>query len=143
MTPKNKSFWRGGTSAGFPFGIGFLPFSGVIMAIRTFPPLLLLLPLMGCFADQKSRLAACEKGAAQSPFRNAPGEPFKQIQACMDRAGYRFIGWNDGVVCDMGSVVKGQPSASGSDAECFEPKSWWALRIYRIEVPSKGQRATG
>ena len=104
---------------------------------------LLLLPLAGCYADQKAQLGTCENAARENPARNAPGEPFKHIQACMDQAGYRFIGWDDGVVCDMGAVVQGRTSATGSGAECFEPKNWLALRIYRIEVPSKTPRSTG
>jgi hypothetical protein len=40
----------------------------------------------------------------------------------VDQAGYRFIGWNDGVVCDMSAVVQGRTPATGSGAECFEPK---------------------
>jgi hypothetical protein len=112
------------------------------MAIRTFVILLLLLPLAGCYADQKAQLAACEKTADRSPPNDATGEPFKHIQSCMDQAGYRFIGWNDGVVCDMAAVVKGQLSATGTDAECFEPKGWLALRIYRIEIPSRRPRST-
>jgi hypothetical protein len=113
------------------------------MSARSFVTLLLLLPLAGCYADQKSQLAVCEKAADQSPSHSAPGQPFKQIQSCMDQAGYRFIGWNDGVVCDMGSVVQGVMSPMGSGAECFEPKGWLALKIYRIEVPSKGSHTTG
>lgn len=111
------------------------------MPVRTFVILLFLLPLMGCYADQKAELAACEKAADQSPSRTAPGEPFKQIQGCMDRAGYRFIGWNDGVVCDMAAVVQGKLSPAGTGAECFEPKGWLALKIYRVEVPSRKPRA--
>jgi hypothetical protein len=113
------------------------------IAIPAFMTLLLLLPLTGCYADQKTQLAACEKTADRGPPNDATGEPFKHIQSCMDGAGYRFIGWNDGVVCDMGAVVKGQTSATGTDAECFEPKGWLALRIYRIEMPSKQPRTTG
>ena len=45
--------------------------------------------------------------------------------------------------CDMGAVVGGRTPATGSGAECFEPKNWLALRIYRIEVPSKGPRSAG
>lgn len=113
------------------------------MPTRTFVTLLLLLPLAGCYADQKSQLAVCEKAAGQNPSHSAPGQPFKLIQTCMDQAGYRFIGWNDGVVCDMSAVVQGVMSPMGSGAECFEPKGWLALKIYRIEVPSKGPRTTG
>ena len=113
------------------------------MPLRTFVTLLFLLPLMGCYADQKAQLAVCEKTADRSPARGTPGQPFKQIQTCMDQAGYRFIGWNDGVVCDMSAVVQGTVSPTGSGAECFEPKGWLALKIYRIEVPSKSPRATG
>lgn len=111
------------------------------MTFRTFVVLLLLLPLAGCYADQKARLAACEKAADQHLSHAAPGEPFKQIQTCMDKAGYRFIGWNDGVVCDMAAVVQGRMSPTGSGAECFEPKGWLALKIYRVEVPPRGSRA--
>jgi len=103
---------------------------------RQFLPLLLLLPLAGCFADQKSQLAACESSAPKS----GAGQPFQSVRACMDTAGYRFIGWDDSVVCGLGAVVKGQPLADGTDALCFEPKGWLALKIYRIEVPTRKQR---
>ena len=55
--------------------------------IRYFLPLLLVLPLAGCFSDQKAQLTACESGAP----RTGAGEPFRTIQGCMDKAGYRFI----------------------------------------------------
>ena len=100
-------------------------------------PLLLLLPLAGCFSDQKTQLRACEAGAP----RTGMGQPFKAIQGCMDQAGYRFIGWDDGVVCNMSAVVKGQSRTDGTDALCFEPKGWLALKLYRIEVPSKAPRS--
>ena len=58
----------------------------------------------------------------------------------MDQAGYRFIGWDDGVVCNMTAVIRGQSQADGTDALCFEPKNWLALKLYRIEVPSKAPR---
>jgi len=108
-------------------------------SIRHFLPLLLLLPLAGCFSDQKARLSACEASAT----RTGPGQPFKSIQGCMDQAGYRFIGWDDGVVCGMGAVIKGQPQADGSDALCFEPKGWLARKLYRIEVPSRAPPRAG
>jgi hypothetical protein len=104
--------------------------------IRQLLPLLLLLPLAGCFSDQKTQLNACEVSAP----RTGAGQPFRAIQGCMDRAGYRFIGWNDGVVCGMSAVVKGQSLADGTDALCFEPKGWLALKLYRIEVPSRTPR---
>lgn len=102
-----------------------------MVRLRHFLPLLLALPLMGCFSDQKSQLAACEKAAP----RSGGGQPFQSIRGCMDRTGYRFIGWNDSVVCGLGAVVQGRPLADGTDALCFEPKGWLALKIYRIEVP--------
>jgi len=111
------------------------------MAIRALLSLLLVLALAGCYGDQKAQLAACEKVADQSASHTLPGEPFKQIQACMEKAGYRFIGWEDGVVCDMGSVVEGRMTGTG--VECFEPKNWLALKIYRLQVPSRRPRATG
>jgi hypothetical protein len=43
----------------------------------------------------------------------------------------------------MSAVVQGRTSATGSGAECFEPKGWVALKIYRIEVPSKQPRVSG
>lgn len=101
-------------------------------------PILLFLPLAGCFSDQKAQLTACEAAAP----RTGAGEPFKATQSCMDKAGYRFIGWDDGVVCGMAAVIKGQPLADGTDALCFEPKNWLALKIYRIEVPSKPPRSS-
>jgi hypothetical protein len=106
-------------------------------SFRPFLPLLLLVPLSGCFSDQKARLGACEIAAPKTGL----GQPFKAIQRCMDQAGYRFIGWDDGVSCGMSAVIKGQPLADGSDAFCFEPKNWLALKLYRIEVPTKPPRA--
>jgi hypothetical protein len=99
-------------------------------------PILLFLPLAGCFSDQKAQLNACEAAAP----RTGAGQPFRATQTCMDKAGYRFIGWDDGVVCSMAAVIKGQSLADGTDALCFEPKNWFALKIYRIEVPSKAPR---
>ena len=82
-----------------------------------------LLPLLaGCYEGQKEQLAACENNAARAFSRPVPGEPFKSIQTCMDKTGYRFIGWEDGVVCDMASVIKGQPALAGGDVICFEPE---------------------
>ena len=78
-------------------------------------PLLLLLPLAGCYSGQQKQLASCE-AAPRPPFaKPTPGQPFKAIQACMDKAGYRFIGWNDGVVCDMGSLDSRQAQPAGRD----------------------------
>ena len=106
--------------------------------LRHFLPLLLALPLGGCFADQKAQLAACEKAAPRSDN----GRPFESVRGCMDRAGYRFTGWDDGVVCGLGAVVKARPLTDGTDALCFEPKGWLALKLYRIEVPTRKPRAT-
>lgn len=103
--------------------------------------LLLALPLTGCYADQKKQLAACEVNAARQFPRPVPGQPFKAVKDCMSAAGYRFIGWNTGIVCDMGAVVRGKPSATGTDALCFEPAGWLARRIYRIEVPLRSAPA--
>jgi hypothetical protein len=100
-------------------------------------PILLFLPLGACFSDQKARLAACEAAAP----RAGTGQPFNSTRACMDKAGYRFIGWDDGVVCGLAAVIKGQSLTGGNDALCFEPKGWLALKIYRIEVPSKGPQS--
>ena len=100
---------------------------------RRLLPILLFLPLAGCFSDQKAQLAACE--AAAPTDRRGPA--LQGTQTCMDKAGYRFIGWDDGVVCGMAAVIKGQSLADGTDALCFEPKNWLALKIYRIEVPSR------
>ena len=104
--------------------------------LRHFLPLLLALPLAGCFADQKAQLAACETYAPKA----GAGQPFQSIRGCMDQAGYRFIGWDDGVVCGLGAVVKGRILTDGTDALCFEPKGWLALKIYRIEVPTRKVR---
>ena len=96
----------------------------------------LLLPLAGCYSDQKKQLAQCEASAPQS---QAPGVAQKAITACMDKAGYRFSAWDtdNEVQCDMAAIVRGQPSADGTDALCFEPKGWLALKIYHFEVPVK------
>jgi hypothetical protein len=41
----------------------------------------------------------------------------------------------------MTAVIKGQSMADGTDALCFEPKNWLALKLYRIEVPSRAPHA--
>jgi hypothetical protein len=104
-----------------------------MVTLRRLLPLLLLLPLAGCFSDQKAQLAQCETSAP----RTGEGQPFKAIQGCMETAGYRFIGWDSGAACSMAAVVRGQPLKDGTDALCFEPKGWLALKLYRIEVPSR------
>lgn len=109
------------------------------MRPRLLMPLLLLLPLGGCYAGQQKQLASCEASARASFPKPGAGQPFKAIQSCMADAGYNFIGWNDGVVCDMGAVVRGQRSATGGDVICFEPKNWLERKLYRIEVPEKAQ----
>ena len=102
-----------------------------------FLTLLLLLPLAGCYEGQHKQLADCDTQAAAAFPKPVPGQPMKAIQACMDKAGYRFIGWNDGVVCDMASLIRGQSNQGA--AICFEPKDWLALKLYRLEVPEKSQ----
>lgn len=98
----------------------------------------LALLLTGCYSDQKKQLAACEASATRSGM----GQPLTSIQACMEDHGYSFVGYAnpDGptVVCDLPAVIRGQASADGSDAMCFEPKGWLALKIYRWEVPNRG-----
>lgn len=98
---------------------------------------LLLLPLAGCYSGQQKQLAACR---AASPA-GKPGEPLRSIQACMDKAGYRFVAWDTHnekqIECDMISLVRGTPSTDGTDALCFEPKGWLALKIFHFEVPVK------
>ena len=101
-----------------------------------FAGLALCLALSGCFAGQKKQLALCEASAT----RTGDGEPLRSIQACMDKAGYSFVGYanTDGtaLVCDLPAVIRGQTSPDGtSDAKCFQPKGALALRIYRMEVP--------
>ena len=60
----------------------------------------------------------------------------------MDTDGYNFVGYavpgGETVVCDLPAVIRGQHSAGGTDALCFEPKGWLALKIYRWEVPDRG-----
>ena len=103
------------------------------------PPLALTLclGLSGCYADQKKQLAACE---ATAP-RIGPGQPLRAIQACMDQAGYSFVGYAriDGptVDCNLPAVIQGTASSDGTDALCFQPKGALALRLYHIEVPVK------
>jgi len=113
------------------------------MRLRPLLPLLLLLPLAGCFGDQQKQLAACEADAAHAFPHAAPGQPLKSIQACMEKAGYRFIGWNDGVVCDMNALIRGKLSATGGDVLCFEPTGWLERKLYRLEVPERPPASAG
>ena len=108
---------------------------------RPILPLLLLLPLAGCFSGQQKQLASCEADAGHAFPAGTPGQPFKAIQACMEKSGYRFIGWNDGVICDMTSLIRGRISAAGGDVLCFEPAGWLERKLYRLEVPEKSQTA--
>ena len=113
-----------------------MPRIGLLLALGA------ALALAGCYSDQKKQLSQCEGGAA----RTGSGQPLRSIRACMDRAGYDFVGFAnpDGmtVECDLASVIQGKPSTEGTDAECFEPKDWLALRLYRWEVPVKQVPAT-
>ena len=94
--------------------------------------------LAGCYADQKKQLAGCEASAT----RVGDGQPLKSIQACMAAHDYNFVGYavpgGETVVCDLPAVIRGKASADGTDALCFEPKGWLALKIYRWEVPDRG-----
>jgi hypothetical protein len=108
--------------------------------LRRFLPLLLTLPLGGCYAGQARQLATCEASASAAFPKPVAGQPFKAIQSCMGDAGYNFIGWNDGVVCDMGALIRGKSVATGA-VICFEPKNWLERKLYRIEVPEKSQTA--
>jgi hypothetical protein len=107
--------------------------------VRMIFALALLLPLAGCYSGQQKDLAACDARAAAAFPKPVPGQPLKAIQACMDQAGYRFIGWNDGVICDMTALIRGQPDRGA--VICFEPKNWLALKLYRLEVPERSQAA--
>jgi hypothetical protein len=100
----------------------------------------LALPLLlaGCYSDQKKQLATCEAGAT----RTGNGQPLKSIQACMDNHGYNFVGYanpdGETIICDLPAIIRGSPSATGTDALCFEPKGWLALQIYHWQVPDRG-----
>jgi len=100
------------------------------------------LALGGCYADQKKQLAGCEAGAT----RTGSGQPLRSIRACMDGAGYNFVGFanpdGETVECDLPAVIQGKPSELGTDAQCFEPKGKLALQIYHWEVPVKSVPAT-
>ncbi len=99
----------------------------------------LLIVLAGCSGSQRNQLAACDSEAAAQFPKPVAGQPLKAIQSCMDKAGYRFIGWNDGVVCDMASLIRGESNQGASI--CFEPKNWLKLKLYRLEVPARSQAA--
>jgi len=101
-----------------------------------------LLALSGCYSDQKKQLASCETEA----IRTGSGQPLRSIRACMDQAGYNFVGFanpdGETVECDLPSVIQGKPSDIGTDGQCFEPKGRIALQLYRWEVPEKLVPAT-
>ena len=113
-----------------------MPRPGLLLALAA------ALALGGCYADQKKQLAGCEAGATHT----GSGQPLRSIRACMDQAGYNFVGFAnpDGmtVECDLPAVIQGQPSPLGTDAQCFEPKGKVALQLYRWEVPVKQVPAT-
>jgi hypothetical protein len=106
---------------------------------RYFLPLLLAFPLAGCFAGQQQQLANCQQQAAAANPHPKPGQLFKATQACMDKAGYNFIGWNDGVVCDMAALTRNEVGQGGAATLCFEPKGWLERKLYRLEVPERTQ----
>jgi hypothetical protein len=109
---------------------------------RFFLPLLLVLPLAGCFAGQRDQLASCQQQAAAANPHPKPGQLLKAAQTCMDKAGYNFIGWNDGVVCDMGALTRGEIGQGGAATLCFEPRGWLERKLYRLEVPERTQQST-
>ncbi|HVZ28059.1 MAG TPA: hypothetical protein VG798_05335 [Rhizomicrobium sp.] len=96
-----------------------------------------LLALGGCYSDQKKQLAACKAGAT----RTGNGEPLRSTRRCMDEHGYAFVGFAntqaETVECDLAALIEGRPSETGTDALCFQPKGWWQLKLYRLEVPVK------
>jgi hypothetical protein len=105
-----------------------------IPVLMTVIPLLCLC-LSGCYSDQKKQLAACQGMITHK----GEGEPLRTVQTCMDKAGYDFVGYAnpDGltVICDLPALIRGEPSADGSDAKCFQPKSRIGLFIYHMEMP--------
>jgi hypothetical protein len=108
-----------------------MPRIGLLLALGA------ALALTGCYSDQKKQLSQCEGGAT----RTGSGQPLRSIRACMDQAGYNFVGFAnpDGltVECDLPAVIQGKPSQLGTDVQCFEPKGKLALQLYRWEVPVK------
>ena len=96
-----------------------------------------LLALAGCYSDQKKQLAQCEAGTTL----RGNGEPLRSIRRCMDEHGYAFVGFAntqaEPIDCDLAAIIEGRPSTIGTDAQCFEPKGWWQLKLYRLEVPVK------
>ena len=100
------------------------------------------LALAGCYSDQKKQLAECEAQAT----RTGSGQPLRSIRACMDGAGYNFVGFanldGETVECDLTAVIQGKPSELGTDAQCFEPKGKLSLQLYRWEVPERLVPAT-
>jgi hypothetical protein len=113
-----------------------MPRIGLLLALGA------VLALTGCYSGQKKQLASCETGAT----RTGSGQPLRSIRTCMDQAGYDFVGFanpdGETVECDLPSVIQGKPSDTGTDAQCFEPRGWMALQLYRWEVPEKQVPAT-
>ena len=61
----------------------------------------------------------------------------------MDQAGYRFIGWNDGVVCDMGRGGSRPAIVDRGGRECFEPEELaGAQDLSALKCRQKAPRAT-
>ena len=139
MTPKYISFSTATLLARVPFGLGFSGYSWAIMAVRTFLP---------CFCCCRWWAALRTRNPAGGLRKKAPSKapPGVRRASLSNRS---RPAWTKPAIASSagttawfarhGAVVKGQPSASGSDAECFEPKGWWR----RIEVLSNGQRITG
>ncbi len=92
--------------------------------------ILLVLPLSGCFAEQKQQIAAC-KLEAQRLYPNDQPESNRfgnYITTCMEAHGY------ESKIPSKGCFV---PHLSADNAACYQPGTWLGRIGYQIEMAFK------
>jgi hypothetical protein len=90
--------------------------------------ILVILPLFGCFDDQKRQLAQCRLDASKPPLPTGIYQPTSQIRLCMEAAGYDWVGFDQDERCNPSDSLAGNPNPF-----CFRPSGFFARLAFRID----------
>jgi hypothetical protein len=102
------------------------------VTVKKLAILLLLLPLAGCYADQKRDLAQCVKqSSAATPLDTISSVDERHdnigesVVQCMQQAGYQHNLADPNCIDDV-----------DFDVHCYMPKGFWAKAVYTFEAKS-------
>jgi hypothetical protein len=111
---------------------------------RLFIVFLCLLPLAGCYSEQKQQLAKCriQEDAYSRPGQTADANvtmmaSSNRVELCMEAAGYEMATTND-TICHVG-ISSDQDYMVTSDYTraampiCYQPTGWFAKLVFRFE----------